>query len=90
MKVGGIAYSFPTHYYVCFHDSAELTISAFYCSSLIYGNHYVSVPAETSCSLVPNIKKHCTSQCFVLDFLNLIFERYKKFRKGPYDLEGGC
>ena len=32
-------------------------------------------------SLAPNIKKHCTPQYFVLGFLNLIFERYKKFQK---------
>ena len=57
---------------------AQLTIPEFYYFSLIYGNHCVSVPAEISCSLTPNIKKHCTSQCFVLGFLNLIFERYIK------------
>ena len=77
MKVGGIAYSFPTHYSACVHHLAQLTISEFYCLSLIYGNRYVSV--EISCSLASNIKKHCKSQCFILGFLDLIFERYKKF-----------
>ena len=79
MKVVGIAYSFPTHYSVCFHDLAHLTIPEFNLFSLIYGNYYVSVSAKISCSLAPNIKKHCTSQCFVLGFLNLIFKRDKKF-----------
>ena len=77
MKVGGIAWSVPTHYSVCVDDLAQLTIPEFYCFSLIYGNHYPSVPVEISCSLAPIIKKHCTSQCFVLGFLNLIFEKYK-------------
>ena len=69
MKVGGIAKSFPAHYPVCVHDLAQLTISEFYCFSLINRNRYASVPAEIFCSLAPNIKKHCTSQCFVLGFL---------------------
>ena len=65
-----------------FHDLAQLTIPEFYCFSLIYRNRYVSVPAEISFSLAPpNIKKHCTSQCFALGFINLIFKRYKKFQK---------
>ena len=81
MKVGGIAQSSPTHYSVCVHDLAQLTILEFYCFSFIYGNRYVSVSAEISYSLTPDIEKHCTSQCFVLGFLNLIFERYKKFQK---------
>ena len=79
MKVGGIAQRFPTHYSACVHDLAQLTIPEFYCFPLIYRNYYVSVPAEISCSLAPNINKHCASQCFVVGFLNLIFERYKKF-----------
>ena len=52
-----------THYSVCAHDLAQLTTSEFYCFLLIYGNHYVNVPAEISSSLAPNIEKHCTSQC---------------------------
>ena len=71
----------PTRYSVSVGDLAQLTIPEFYCFSLIYGNRYVSVPVEISCScsLAHNVKKHCTSQCFVLGFLNLIFEKYKKF-----------
>ena len=46
VKVGGIEQSFPTHCSVCVHDLPQVTISEFYCFSLIYGNHYVSVPAE--------------------------------------------
>ena len=68
---------------MCGQNSAQLTIPEFYCFSLIYGNRYVSVSPEISCSFAPNIKKHCTSQCFVLGFLNLIFER--SFRKGHCD-----
>ena len=79
MKVGGIAESFPTHYSVCVHDLAQMTIPEFHCFSFIYGNCYVSVPAEISCSLAPDIKKHCTSQCFALGFRKLIFERSEKF-----------
>ena len=48
----------------------------------------MSVPAEIFCLLAPNIKKHCASQCFVLGFLNLIFERYKKFQKKSLRLGG--
>ena len=68
---------------------------SFYYFSLIYGNYYVSVPAEVSCSLAPNIKKDHTWQCFVLGFLDLTFDIWdiwisliwymRSFRKGRQD-----
>ena len=77
-KLGELQLSYSM-FCVCSRLSSTDYWPEFYCFSLIYGNRYVSVPAEISCSLAPSLKKHCISQCFVLGFLNLILERYKKF-----------
>ena len=76
-----------SYYSVCVHDLTQLTIPEFFGFTVFhqFTEIIVIVPAEMPCLLVHNIKKHCTSQCFVLTWY---LKDIRSFRKGQLWLGG--